>query len=40
MPLAIYLGFERSLGAAVTLSVILAVVSIGVLAVVRVLDRR
>lgn len=40
MPLAIYLGFERSLGAAVALSVILAAVSVAVLALISVLDRR
>ena len=39
MPLAIYLGFERSLGAAVVLSVILAIVCLIVLAIIRRLDR-
>lgn len=35
MPLAIYLGFERNLDVAVTLSVILLVISFGVLALVK-----
>jgi molybdate transport system permease protein len=40
MPLAIYLGFERGLGEAVALSVILVVVSVGVLALMRRLEKR
>ncbi len=38
MPLAIYLGFERSLGVALALSVVLVVVSILLLLVIRRLD--
>jgi molybdate transport system permease protein len=37
MPLAIYLGFERDLNQALTLAVILLVISFGVLALVKVL---
>jgi len=40
MPLAIYLGFERGLGVAVALSVMLVVVSIVLLGVMRRLERR
>jgi molybdate transport system permease protein len=40
MPLAIYLGFERGLGVAVALSVMLVVVSILLLGVMRRLERR
>jgi molybdate transport system permease protein len=40
MPLAIYLGFERGLGVAVALSVMLIVVSILFLAILRRLERR
>ncbi|HEY5158075.1 MAG TPA: ABC transporter permease [Anaerolineales bacterium] len=40
MPLAIYLGFERGLGVAVALSVMLVVVSIALLGVMRRLERR
>jgi molybdate transport system permease protein len=40
MPLAIYLGFERGLGVAVALSVMLVVVSIILLGVMRRLERR
>ena len=40
MPLAIYLGFERSLGVAVALSVVLVAVSVLFLGVTRRLERR
>jgi molybdate transport system permease protein len=40
MPLAIYLGFERGLGVAVALSVMLVVISIVLLGVMRRLERR
>jgi len=40
MPLAIYLGFERGLGVAVALSVMLVAVSIFLLGVMRRLERR
>jgi molybdate transport system permease protein len=40
MPLAIYLGFERGLGVAIALSVMLIVVSILFLAILRRLERR
>jgi ABC-type sulfate transport system permease component len=40
MPLAIYLGFERGLGVAVALSVMLVLVSIGLLGVIRRLEHR
>jgi molybdate transport system permease protein len=40
MPLAIYLGFERGLGVAVALSVMLVVVSIILLGIMRRLERR
>jgi molybdate transport system permease protein len=40
MPLAIYLGFELELGTALTLSIILLVVSFGVLALVKGLMRQ
>jgi molybdate transport system permease protein len=40
MPLAIYLGFERGLGVAIALSVMLVVVSIGLLGVIRRLEHR
>jgi molybdate transport system permease protein len=40
MPLAIYLGFERGLGVAIALSVMLVVVSIVLLGVMRRLERR
>ena len=40
MPLAIYLGFERSIGVALALSVMLIVVSFGLLAVTRRLENR
>lgn len=40
MPLAIYLGFEQSLGVAIALSVLLIIVSIGLLTVMRRLERR
>ncbi len=39
MPLAIYLGFERGLGVAIALSVMLVVVSVGLLGVMRRLER-
>ncbi len=38
MPLAIYLGFESNLGLAVTLSVVLIMVSVLLLALIRRLD--
>jgi molybdate transport system permease protein len=40
MPLLIYLGFENGLGAAMALSVMLVVVSVGLLAAMRRLERR
>ena len=40
MPLAIYLGFERSLGIALVLSAMLLMVSIVLLAVLRHLENR
>jgi molybdate transport system permease protein len=40
MPLAIYLGFERGLGVAIALSVMLVVVSVGLLGVTRRLEHR
>jgi molybdate transport system permease protein len=40
MPLAIYLGFERSIGVALALSVVLVAASIGLLAIVRRLESR
>ena len=40
MPLAIYLGFERSIGVALALSVMLIASSIGLLAIVRRLEIR
>jgi molybdate transport system permease protein len=40
MPLAIYLGFERGLGVAIALSVMLIVVSIGLLGIIRRLEHR
>jgi molybdate transport system permease protein len=40
MPLAIYLGFERGLGVAIALSVLLVLVSIALLGVMRRLERR
>jgi molybdate transport system permease protein len=40
MPLAIYLGFEQSLGVAIALSVLLIIVSMVLLAVMRRLERR
>jgi molybdate transport system permease protein len=40
MPLAIYLGFERDLGVAIVLSVLLLVVSIALLGLTRLLERR
>ncbi len=40
MPLAIYLGFETGLGVAIALSVMLMVVSIGLLALMRRLEQR
>lgn len=40
MPLAIYLGLERSIGVALALSVVLIVASMGLLAVVRRLESR
>jgi len=40
MPLTIYLGFESSLGIAITLSVMLMVVSIVLLGLMRKLERR
>ncbi|MCB0122910.1 MAG: ABC transporter permease subunit, partial [Caldilineaceae bacterium] len=40
MPLAIYLGFELDLGVALTLSILLLVISFGVLFVVKGLLRR
>jgi molybdate transport system permease protein len=40
MPLAIYLGLERSLGVAIALSVMLIVISVGLLALVRKLEKR
>jgi molybdate transport system permease protein len=40
MPLAIYLGFERGLGVAIALSVMLILVSIGLLGVIRRLENR
>ncbi len=40
MPLAIYLGLERSLGVAIALSVLLVVVSVGLLWVIRRLEKR
>lgn len=39
MPLAIYLGFERSLGIALALSVMLVLISISLLLIIRWLDR-
>jgi molybdate transport system permease protein len=39
MPLAIYLGLERSLGVALALSVLLVMVSVVLLGVMRKLDR-
>jgi molybdate transport system permease protein len=40
MPLAIYLGFERSIGVALALSVMLVAASVGLLAVARRLENR
>jgi molybdate transport system permease protein len=40
MPLAIYLGFERSLGVAIALSVLLVIVAVIVLLVMRRLETR
>jgi len=40
MPLAIYLGFERSLGVAIALSVVLVGVSVALLGLIRNLERR
>lgn len=40
MPLAIYLGLERSLGVALALSVMLVLVSVGLLGIIRKLDRK
>jgi molybdate transport system permease protein len=40
MPLAIYLGFEQDLRVALTLSIILLLVSFGILFVVRVVLRK
>jgi molybdate transport system permease protein len=40
MPLAIYLGLERSLGVALALSVMLVVVSVGLLGIIRKLDKK
>ena len=40
MPLAIYLGFERSIGVALALSVMLIASSIGLLAIARRLESR
>jgi len=40
MPLAIYLGFERGLGVAIALSVMLIIVSMGLLGVIRRLEHR
>jgi molybdate transport system permease protein len=40
MPLAIYLGFERGLGVAIALSVLLVVISIVLLGMIRKLDNR
>jgi molybdate transport system permease protein len=39
MPLAIYLGFERSIGVALALSVLLVIVSVILLAIMRKLDK-
>jgi molybdate transport system permease protein len=40
MPLAIYLGFERDLGVAIALSVVLLGVSVALLAITRKLEGR
>ena len=40
MPLAIYLGLERSLGVAMALSVMLVAVSVGLLGIIRWLDQK
>ncbi|MGC1374955.1 MAG: ABC transporter permease [Anaerolineales bacterium] len=40
MPLAIYLGLERSLGVAIALSVMLVIVSAGLLGLIRKLDKQ